>query len=463
MKWQKLARAPVGSKMDREAYAAINTGNYTDAKALFFGGKTLVSCPKKSKLIQYEHYTLANGLQVILHQVPDRPLVVTSVLYKVGSRNDPPGRTGFAHLFEHLMFAGSENVNNFDDHLHQAGGENNAFTTSDYTLYYDIVPATNLETALWLESDRMKALSFSEKALATEQKVVVEEFKETCIEEPYGDVLHHLYALAYREHPYRWPVIGESFEDIASAELPEVEKFFYQYYRPNNAILSVCGNFKVAKTKEQIEQWFSDINPSEQPLETNFPVESPVLEPRIKVVTGDVATPAVYFAFPVPERLHPDFYALDVLVFLLGGGRSSRLYRKLVRENETFHHIEAGLTESFDPGLLVIEGRVSEEVEPAVAIKELLHVIDTIRKEGISERELQKVINKLEIRNQYGDISLTNLGSELCIYAAMGDIEMINQDVENYRNITIADIERVIDTYLDVNKRIELLYLPEEE
>lgn len=449
--------------MNEEAYAAGVAGNYKDARTLFFGGRSLLLYPKRYRLIQYEHYTLANGLQVILHQVPERPLVVASVLYKVGSRNDPPSRTGFAHLFEHLMFAGSANVDNFDDHLHQAGGENNAYTTSDYTLYYDIVPTTNLETALWLESDRMKALSFSEKALETERKVVVEEFKETCLEEPYGDVLHHLYALAYRQHPYRWPVIGENFTHIESAQLAEVEDFFYQYYRPNNAILSLCGNFDPQQAKQQIEHWFSDIAPSEQPLVTKFPLEAPVTEPRLKVVSGDVASPAIYLAFPVPERIHPDFYALDVLVFLLGGGRSSRLYRKLVRDDETFHHIEAGLTESFDPGLLVIEGKVSEDITPEQATLELLAAITTVRQEGVSERELQKVINKLEVRNQYGDISLTNLGSELCIYAAMGDIELINKDVDNYRNVTIADLERVIDTYLDLNKRIELLYLPEED
>ncbi|MEL6143745.1 MAG: pitrilysin family protein, partial [Bacteroidota bacterium] len=312
-------------------------------------------------MIKYEHYSLSNGLQVILHPDPARPVVALSMLYKVGSRNDPPGRTGFAHLFEHLMFAGSENVENFDDALHQAGGENNAYTTSDYTIYYDVIPSENIETALWLESDRMRALNFSEKVLRTQQKVVVEEFKETCLEEPYGDAYHYLYDLAYQKHPYRWPVIGLNFADIDAAELPEVKEFFYQYYRPNNAILSLCGNFDPENIKASINEWFGEIPVGKGPLDAPFPSEPPIEHTRRKVVYSDVPTPAIYLAFPVPGRLHQDFYALDILAFLFGGGRSSKLYRRLVRDREVFHQIEAGMSHSFDPGLLLIEGRVSED------------------------------------------------------------------------------------------------------
>ncbi len=414
-------------------------------------------------MINYEHYRLENGLEVVLHPDLSRPLVAVSILYKVGSRNDPPGRTGFAHLFEHLMFAGSENVENFDDYLHQAGGDNNAYTTSDYTLYYDLVPATNLVTALWLESDRMKALNFSQKSLKTQQKVVVEEFKETCLEEPYGDAYHELYALAYQQHPYRWPVIGLNFEDIAAAKLPEVKDFFYRYYRPNNAVLSLCGNFDLAEAKNQIASWFGDIPAGEIPCATDYIPEPPLEQARAKTCLADIPTAAIYLAFPMPGRLHPDFYALDVLAFLLGGGRSSRLYKALVRDRELFYHLEASLSESFDPGLFVIEGRVNEDEDPQEALAALLSAIAALPQAGITEMERTKVINSLEVRDHYSDLSLTNRGGELCIYAALGELERINTDQARYRAVSIQDLLRVATTYLKVEKRIELLYLPEEE
>lgn len=445
----------------------ISTRVYGCIKLIFwriFATGKAFSIPQGQKLailIQYEHYTLANGLEVILHPDDSRPLVAINMLYKVGSRNDPPKRTGFAHLFEHLMFAGSENVNNFDDHLHLAGGDNNAFTSSDFTLYDDIVPAENLDTALWLESDRMKALNFSQKTLRTQQKVVVEEFKETCLEEPYGDAYHQLYELAYLRHPYRWPVIGLNFEDIAAATLEEVKAFFYQHYRPNKAILSLCGKFDVATAKEKIAYWFGDIPPGETTKEVQFPQEDPLEALRQKTIIADVPTAAIYLAFPMPGRLHPDFYPLDVLAFLLGGGRSSRLYKALVRDQECFHHLEASLSESFDPGLFVIEGRVNEEDDPHTAFTALLDAIATLSQSAISEEELHKVINNLEVRDHYSDLNLTNLGSELCIYAALGELERINTDQQTYREVSVADLLRVAKTYLQIDKRIELIYLPE--
>lgn len=430
---------------------------YRGARQLFH----FSSGTKPSILIQYEHYTLANGLEVILYPDGSRPLVAINILYKVGSRNDPPGRTGFAHLFEHLMFAGSEHVDNFDDHLHLAGGDNNAFTTSDFTLYDDIVPAENLDTALWLESDRMKALKFSEKILRTQQKVVVEEFKETCLEEPYGDAYHELYALAYQKHPYRWPVIGLNFEDIAAATLEEVKAFFYQHYRPNKAIISLCGKFDPAIAREKINYWFGDIPPSQTQQETNFPQEEPLENIRQKTIIADVPTPAIYLAFPIPGRLDPDFYPLDVLAFLLGGGHSSSLYKSLVRDQELFYHLEASLSESFDPGLFIIEGRVDEDEDPQLAFAALLEAIAPLFQSLISEEELKKVINHLEVRDHYSDLSLTNLGGELCIYAALGELDRINTDQERYQQVSVADLARVAKTYLQIDKRIELIYLPE--
>lgn len=412
--------------------------------------------------IDYEHFTLKNGLEVILHADQKRPFVAVSVLYKVGSRNDPPQRTGFAHLFEHLMFAGSHNVDNFDDHLHRAGGENNAYTTTDYTLYYDIVPAENLQTALWLESDRMRALKFSTKILKTQKKVVVEEFKETCLEEPYGDAAHHLYELAYLKHPYRWPVIGKDFADIEAATLEEVKTFFYRHYRPNNAILSLCGNFDPTTARASIEQYFGDISPSTEPVSDEFPVEPVVSVPRKKIVRAEVPSTAIYLAFPIPGRLHPDFFALDVLAFLLGGGRSSRLYRQLVREQEIFHIVEAELSDMFDSGLFLVEGRVSEGISPERAAKLLLDATAQLTVGEIRAEELQKVLNKLAVRNNYSDLSLTNRGGELCLAAALGDPEMINTDSERYHSVTVAQLQDCARRYLNPENRIELIYEAEE-
>ncbi|PHI18415.1 peptidase M16 [Lewinellaceae bacterium SD302] len=431
-------------------------GNYPDAGLLLFDVHNYMD-----HRIKYDHFRLDNGLEVIIQPDRKRPFVAVSLLYKVGSRNDPPRRTGFAHLFEHLMFAGSEGVDNFDDQLHRAGGENNAYTTNDYTLYYDVVPAENLETALWLESDRMRALNFSPRTLATQQKVVVEEFKETCLEEPYGDAGHHLYGMAYREHPYRWPVIGKDFADIEAAQLKEVKDFFYRYYRPNNAVISLCGNIDPAKGRELIERYFGGIAAGEKMPIHDFPVEAAISAPRIKRVRADVPSTAIYQAYPIPGRLHPDFYALDVLAFLLGGGRSSRLYRQLVRQREIFHTVEAELNDMFDSGLFLIEGRVDEEVDPDEANAILLAATAQLAEGGIQPSELQKVLNKLEVRNNYSDLSLTNRGGELCVAAALGDPEMINTDSERYRSVTVEDLQRCAAEYLRPERRIELIYEPE--
>lgn len=411
--------------------------------------------------ITYSHFKLDNGLEVIIQPDRKRPFVAVNLLYKVGSRNDPPQRTGFAHLFEHLMFAGSAEVDNFDDQLHRAGGENNAYTTNDYTLYYDVVPAENLETALWLESDRMRSLNFSPKILATQKKVVVEEFKETCLEEPYGDADHHLYGMAYQVHPYRWPVIGKDFADIEAVQLEEVKDFFYQFYRPNNAIISLCGNIEPEQGRQLVEKYFGDIPAGQKVQPVVFPKEPDYNKPRLKKVTADVPSTAIYQAYPIPGRLHPDFYALDVLAFLLGSGRSSRLFRQLVREQELFHTIEAGLSDMFDSGLFLIEGRVDEAVDPIKANEALLHATAQIVQGDIHAEALQKVLNKLEVRNNYADISLNNRGGELCLAAALGNPEMINTDSERYQAVTVEDLQRCAATYLLPEKRIELIYEPQ--
>jgi zinc protease len=414
-------------------------------------------------LIKYDTYTLDNGLRVVLHHDPRRTAVAVNVLYKVGSRNDPPERTGFAHLFEHLMFAGSANVPNFDDALQLAGGENNAVTGSDHTLYYDILPADNLETALWLESDRMRQLNFSEQSLAVQKKVVVEEFKETCLEEPYGDLYHHLNDLVYTVHPYRWPVIGERFEHIEQATLDDVKDFYYRYYRPDNAILSIAGGFDPETIRERINFWFGDIPPTDSThLRPPIPEEPPQLAPRKKTVIADVPSPVIYLNYRTPGRLHPDFPALDILSFLLGSGRSSLLYRRLMRDGELFAEVSCGLTDNLDSGGILIDARPAEDADYQEARRALFTVVDEMVNQGIKDDELTKVINRLEHHNQYKTISVNGRASELAFYAALGQTELINIELDRYLSLTVEDINRVAQKYLRPEGRSEVEYLCED-
>ncbi|MEO0734200.1 MAG: pitrilysin family protein [Bacteroidota bacterium] len=414
-------------------------------------------------MLNYDTYTLENGLTVLLHHDPKRTVAAVYVLYKVGSRNDPPHRTGFAHLFEHLMFAGSENVPNFDDALQLAGGENNAVTGADQTIYYDILPAQNVETALWLESDRMRKLNFSEHSLATQQKVVVEEFKETCLEEPYGDLYHHLNGLVYREHPYRWPVIGERFEHIEQASLADVKDFYYRYYRPDNAILSIAGGFDPDKIRGQIERSFGDIPPSspEHPRPA-LPVEPAQTERRHKRVIADVPSPVIYLNYRTPDRLHPDFAAIDILCFLLGVGRSSLLYRRLVRDGDLFAEVSAAHNDGLDSGAILIEARPAEEADYQQAREALFAAVEEMVEKGITQEQLTKVVNRLEQHNHYKSLNIASRASELAYYASLGDPELVNTMLDKYLAVTVADVQRVARTYLRPTVLSEVEYLCED-
>ena len=411
-------------------------------------------------MIKFESYTLGNGLSVLLHHDPQRTVATVNVLYKVGSRNDPPHRTGFAHLFEHLMFAGSEHVPNFDDALQLAGGENNAVTSSDYTLYYDTLPAENLDTALWLESDRMRKLRFSSRSLEKEKKVVVEEFKETCIDQPYGDLYHHFNALIYREHPYRWPVIGQEIRHIQQATLEEVKEFYYRYYRPDNAILCIAGNFDPATIRDRIAHWFGNIPSSDASLPR--PVIAPEpdqLEFRHQRVAGEVPSPVIYLHFRTVDRMHPDFPATDVLSFLLGGGRSSLLYRKLVRDTELFAEVSAGINDNLEAGGIIVEARPSEDIDYDTARAALYAAIAEMVETGITQVELDKVINQLEQRNHYREANISNRANELVFYALLGEPDLINTEIEQYLALTVGEINRVARKYLGTATLAELEYL----
>ena len=409
-------------------------------------------------MIAFEKYVLDNGLRVILHQDASSPMAVVNVAYDVGSRDEEVEKTGFAHLFEHLMFGGSANIPDFDTPIQMAGGENNAFTNCDMTNFYNILPAENIETALWLESDRMMKLDFSSKSLATQQKVVIEEFKETCLNQPYGDMWHHLSDMAYKEHSYRWPTIGLVPEHIQDAKLGDVEAFFYRYYRPNNAVLVVVGNIQISDVKSQINKYFSDI-PAGIELKRLLPVETKQSQFRSKIIEAAVPLPSIIMAFAMCNRLNDDYYVIDLLSDILANGRSSRFFVNIYKKS-ICSTIDAFISGTFDPGLFIVEARPM----PGVSIDQTREVIwnelNEIKAKGVQSEELEKIRNKTESSLVYSEVSILHKAMNLAYYEILGDAEMINIQSQKYQNVTAEDIKRVANEILSQEQCNEIIYLP---
>lgn len=412
-------------------------------------------------MVLFEKQVLANGLKVIVHEDPHTPLVSVNVLYQVGSRDEQPTRTGFAHLFEHLMFAGSKNAPDFDEPLQHAGGENNAFTTSDYTNFYEVLPAENVETALWLESDRMAALKINKRSLSVQQKVVVEEFKETCFAEPYGDMWHHLSAMAYTNHPYRWPVIGLVPEHIEQANLEDVRQFYEAWYRPNNAILVISGRIEPKRGFELAEKWFGSL-PAEPIPVRDLPMDAPLDGPKVKILEANVPVPAIFLAFRTPGRLDPEFNACDLITDVLANGDASRLYQILVKEQKLFSQIDANLTASVDPGLLIIEGRLSEGVTHEAGLKGIWAILKSIQETEIPERELQKLRNRYQSGVVFSELNALNKAQNLALYEFLGDANLLNTEVNQYLSISAEQIQKTACKILNENNSCTLLYVPAE-
>lgn len=390
-------------------------------------------------MIQFEKFTLANGLRVIVHQDLSTPMAVMNIMYDVGARDEDPERTGFAHLFEHLMFGGSVNIPSYDEPLQMAGGENNAYTTNDLTNYYIQLPAENLETAFWLESDRMLSLAFDAKSLETQRKVVCEEFKEHYLSKPYGDVWHKMRELSYKKHPYRWMTIGKELSHIENAQLADVKNFFFKHYRPVNAVLVVAGNVTVEKVKVLTEKWFGDI-PSGEIYKRNLPQEPEQTEERKLEVKANVPLDALYKCWHMPGRLDRKYYIIDLLTDILSGGGSSRLYQSLVKEKQLFSHIECHHFGSTDNGLVVIEGKLVKGVKMEVAEKAVEIELEKMKNESVSETELQKVKNKTESMLAFEDMSVMSRASSLAYYEILGDAAWMNFELEKYGSVTTEDI-----------------------
>ncbi|MCA5003558.1 M16 family metallopeptidase [Sphingobacterium bovistauri] len=393
-------------------------------------------------MINFNRFKLDNGLTVLVHEDHTTAMAVVNILYKVGARDESPEKTGFAHLFEHLMFGGSINIPNYDAPLQSVGGENNAFTSNDITNYYITLPSNNLETAFWLESDRMLSLAFTDQSLEVQRQVVCEEFKQRYLNQPYGDVWLKLRPLAYKKHPYRWATIGKELQHIEDAKMEDVKAFFQKFYTPQNAIMVVAGDVTLDEVKVLSEKWFSDI-PSGNSFERNIPQDAKQTEARKEWVESDVPVDAIYIAFHGADRLSPDYYTTDLISDLLSRGSSSRLYRSLVKENQLFSEINAYMMGSIDTNLFVVEGKPLENVSLEEAEKYIWNELEKLKSELIQEEELQKVKNKIESTMLFAELSILDKAMNLAFFEMLNKAEDYNHEVNKYNLVTPEDIHRV--------------------
>ena len=390
-------------------------------------------------MIEFERYTLKNGLKVLLHHDKTTPMVVVNTLYDVGARDELEDKTGFAHLFEHLMFGGSLHVKDFDQELQKAGGESNAFTSNDITNYYEIIPAINIETALWLESDRMLSLAFTDKSLEVQRSVVIEEFKQRYLNQPYGDVWLELRPLAYLKHPYRWATIGKDISHIEEAEMSDVKKFFKKFYCPSNAILCVSGNFDSGTIKDLIEKYYGTIPGGKKPARL-LPLEPTQEEFREKSIQRDVSADAFYYAFHMSERKNIGYYVADLLSDAIGKDQSSLLNIALKKEQTLVSEINAFITGSLDHGLFLITGKLLEGVDFATLDNALWRELEKIKVEGFTDRKLNSLKNKLSTAKAFQEQGLLNKSISLCMFELLGDANGINEEIQIYNGIENTDV-----------------------
>jgi len=390
-------------------------------------------------MIEFERYTLKNGLKVLLHHDKTTPMVVVNTLYDVGARDELEDKTGFAHLFEHLMFGGSLHVKDFDQELQKAGGESNAFTSNDITNYYEIIPAINIETALWLESDRMLSLAFTDKSLEVQRSVVIEEFKQRYLNQPYGDVWLELRPLAYLKHPYRWATIGKDISHIEEAEMSDVKKFFKKFYCPSNAILCVSGNFDSGTIKDLIEKYYGTIPGGKKPARL-LPMEPTQEEFREKSIQRDVSADAFYYAFHMSERKNIGYYVADLLSDAIGKDQSSLLNIALKKEQTLVSEINAFITGSLDHGLFLITGKLLEGVDFATLDNALWRELEKIKVEGFTDRKLNSLKNKLSTAKAFQEQGLLNKSISLCMFELLGDANGINEEIQIYNGIENTDV-----------------------
>jgi zinc protease len=409
-------------------------------------------------MVDFNRFTLANGLRVLVHEDDTTPMAVLNILYDVGARDEEQDRTGFAHLFEHLMFGGSINIPSYDEPLQRVGGENNAFTSNDITNYYITLPATNIETAFWLESDRMLSLAFSEKSLETQRNVVCEEFKQRYLNQPYGDVWLKLRPLAYQEHPYKWATIGQDLAQIENAKMEDVKAFFEKHYNPQNAIMVVGGNVKTEDVKRLAEKWFEPI-PAGNKYVRNLPKEPEQRLARKQIIHADVPLNAIYMAFKMPARMNPDYQTFDLMSDILSQGQSSRLYNSLLKEQQLFSDIHAYITSSLDEGLFVIEGKLVEGVTMEDAETAIWSELEKLKVELVTDDEITKVKNKSESIMVFSELSLLDKAMNLAYYELLGDASLLNEEIDKYLEVTPEKIQAAAKSTFQSEKCSTLYYL----
>ena len=408
-------------------------------------------------MINVTRHTLPNGLRVLHHYDCNTRMTALNVLYDVGSKDDWSHRTGFAHLFEHLMFGGSVNIPDFDSPLQLTGGENNAWTSNDVTNYYTIAPTHNIETAFWLESDRMLQLAFTPQSLEVQRHVVIEEFKQRNLNQPYGDIYQLIRPLAYTTHPYQWPVIGRSIEEIEAATLDEVKEFFYAHYAPNNAILCVAGNISWEETLRLCEKWFAPI-PRREIAPRNLPAEPKQTAPRRLSVERDVPLDAIVKVYHMCDRRNAQYHACDLLSDVLGTGASSRLYKELVQEQQLFNSIDASISGEIECGLLIINGKLNKGVSIEEGEAAINREIAKLQQDGVTEREINKVINRFEAEHLVSNLNYTDKAANLAYHELIGRAEDINTEVDKYKALTPQDIQNAAREVLQEDNCSTLYY-----
>ncbi len=411
-------------------------------------------------MLKFERSTLGNGLRILVNEDRSTPLAGMAIVYNVGSKNEDPQQTGLAHLFEHLMFGGSVNIPEYDRPLQVAGGENNAFTNNDITCYYLSMPSENIETGFWLESDRMLGLDFNQGSLDIQKRVVAEEFKQRYLNQPYGDIMLLLRPLAYLEHPYLWPTIGKDISHIDNVTIETVKEFYYSFYAPDNAVVCIAGNIDATDALMLSEKWFGQIE-KRNVAKKILPAETEQKEERRLTVKRNVPSDMLYKAWHICERLGNDFNTLDLLTDILSGGESGRLYTSLVRDRQIFTEVNAYLTGDADPGLLIIYGKPSDDVDLAKADEAILSVIDDIKNNSADEAELEKVRNKFESSFVLANTNVLSKAMNLAFYETLGDADIVNREVEQYSRVTQQDLVDSVNSYLRPENCCTLFYKSE--
>ncbi|MCX8481571.1 MAG: pitrilysin family protein [Sediminibacterium sp.] len=409
-------------------------------------------------MIKIEKFVLKNGLTVLVQEDKTTPMAVVNVLYKVGAKHENKNKTGFAHLFEHLMFSGSINIPEYDSPLQKVGGENNAFTSNDYTNFYAQLPAENIETAFWLESDRMLSLAFNEKNFLTQKKVVCEEFKENYINKPYGDIWHIMRKLAFKQHPYKWMTIGSELAHIENATLEDAKDFFYHFYRPNNAIISVVGNITIKQIETLANKWFGDI-PANILTPVLYPTEPKQTNKQFIEKKAKVPIDYIVKAWHIEERLHPNFYTMDLITDIMGSGDSARLYQSLIKENPLFNTINCYHLGAIDPSLFVITGKINKGVSMKEAENGIINEIEILKNKEISETEIKKISNRIETIHSFENMQIMNRAHNMAYFEMLDILDEIDHELEKYQFITNKQVQKYAqETFIETNENTLYYY-----